>query len=55
MHLHAIQGIDKFYSDLKETYQKASLDIARNMKSMGFLAEQIQAVTGLSSETIAEL
>jgi len=31
------------------------LENARRMKSMGFLTEQIQAVTGLSPETIAQL
>jgi predicted transposase/invertase (TIGR01784 family) len=34
---------------------EASLDIAQKMKTMGFLAEQIQAVTGLSTETITQL
>jgi predicted transposase/invertase (TIGR01784 family) len=34
---------------------EASLDIARKMKTMDFLAEQIQAVTGLSTETISQL
>jgi len=28
---------------------------AKKMKTMGFLTEQIQAVTGLSTETIAQL
>jgi predicted transposase YdaD len=35
--------------------EEASLDIARKMKTMGFLIEQIQAVTGLSIETITQL
>jgi len=35
--------------------KEASLDIARKMKTMGFSVEQIQAVTGLSAETITQL
>jgi len=31
------------------------LENAKKMKTMGFLSEQIQAVTGLSRETIAQL
>ena len=31
------------------------LENARRMKAMGLLSEQIQAVTGLSAETIAQL
>ena len=34
---------------------EANLENARKMKSMGFLTEQIQAVTDLSPEIIAEL
>jgi predicted transposase/invertase (TIGR01784 family) len=34
---------------------EANLENARKMKTMGFLAEQIQAVTGLSAEAIAQL
>jgi len=34
---------------------EANLESAQKMKSMGFLAEQIQAVTGLSPEIIARL
>jgi len=34
---------------------EANLENARKMKTMGFLAEQIQAVTGLSAETVAQL
>jgi predicted transposase/invertase (TIGR01784 family) len=34
---------------------EANLDNAQKMKTMGFLAEQIQAVTGLSIETITQL
>jgi len=34
---------------------EANLENARKMKTMGFLAEQIQAVTGLSMETVAQL
>jgi len=40
---------------LREGLNQASLDIARKMKEMGFLAEQIQAATGLSTETIIQL
>jgi len=38
-----------------EGRNEANLENARKMKSMGFLTEQIQAVTGLSTEIIAEL
>jgi len=38
-----------------EGRNEANLENARKMKSMGFLTEQIQAVTGLSPETIAQL
>jgi predicted transposase/invertase (TIGR01784 family) len=34
---------------------EASLDIARKMKTMDFVVEQIQAVTGLSTNTISQL
>jgi len=34
---------------------EANLENARKMKTMGFLTEQIQAVTDLSAETIAQL
>jgi len=37
---------------LREGRNEASLDIAQKMKGMGFPAEQIQAVTGLSIEQI---
>jgi len=40
---------------LAKGHDEASLDIAQKMKKMGFLAEQIQAVTGLSIETITQL
>ena len=40
---------------LIEGRNEANLENARKMKAMGFLAEQIQAVTGLSTETIAKL
>ena len=40
---------------LREGLSQASLDIAQKMKTMGFLAEQIQAATGLSTETIIQL
>ena len=35
--------------------QESTLEIAQKMKTMGFLAEQIQAVTGLPIETIEQL
>jgi hypothetical protein len=35
--------------------EKANLENARKMRTMGFLVEQIQAVTGLSTETITQL
>jgi len=38
-----------------EGRNEANLENARKMKSMGFLTEQIQAVTGLSSEIIVQL
>jgi len=38
-----------------EGRNEASLDIARKMKTMGFLTEQIQAATGLPIETITQL
>jgi predicted transposase/invertase (TIGR01784 family) len=38
-----------------EGRNEASLDIATKMKTMGFLSEQIQAVTGLSIETVTQL
>jgi len=38
-----------------EGRNEAILEIARKMKSMGLLIEQIQAVTGLSPETITQL
>jgi len=34
---------------------EANLENARKMKTMGFLTEQIQAVTGLSEEIIAQI
>jgi len=40
---------------LTEGRNEASLDIAQKMKAMGFLAEQIQAVTGLPIETIKQI
>jgi len=46
-------------SGMKDAERKgrneANLENARKMKEMGFLPEQIQAVTGLSPETIARL
>ena len=38
-----------------EGRSEASLEIAQKMKTMGFLAEQIQAATGLPIETITQL
>jgi predicted transposase/invertase (TIGR01784 family) len=38
-----------------EGRNEASLDIAQKMKTMGFLAEQIQAVTGLPIETVEQI
>jgi predicted transposase/invertase (TIGR01784 family) len=43
------------YRGISKGRSEADFDHARKMKAMGFLAEQIQAVTGLSSETIAQL
>jgi len=40
---------------LIEGRNEANLENARKMKEMGFLTEQIQAVTGLSMETITQL
>jgi len=40
---------------IREGRNEANLENARKMKTMGFLPEQIQAVTGLSPETIAQL
>jgi len=40
---------------LAKGLNKANLENARKMKTMGFLTEQIQAVTGLSAETIDQL
>ena len=37
---------------LREGLSQASLDIAQKMKTMGFLAEQIQAATGISEEEL---
>ncbi|WP_461255132.1 Rpn family recombination-promoting nuclease/putative transposase [Treponema sp. R80B11-R83G3] len=39
----------------REGRNEANLENARKMKTMGFLMEQIQAVTGLSPEAIAQL
>jgi len=38
-----------------EGHNKANLENAQKMKTMGFLAEQIQAVTGLPLETIERM
>jgi predicted transposase/invertase (TIGR01784 family) len=46
------RGVEK---GLKEGFAKANLENARKMRTMGFLVEQIQAVTGLSTETITQL
>jgi predicted transposase/invertase (TIGR01784 family) len=40
---------------LIEGRNEANLENAQKMKAMGFLMEQIQAVTGLSTDTIARL
>jgi predicted transposase/invertase (TIGR01784 family) len=40
---------------LMQGRNEANLENARKMKTMGFLAEQIQAVTGLSIETIEQM
>jgi len=49
------RGLAKGHDEgLTEGFTKASLDIAQKMKTMGFLAEQIQAVTGLPLETITQ-
>ena len=37
---------------MEKGMEKEKLEIARKMKKMGFLAEQIQAVTGLPAESI---
>ncbi|GBU29222.1 hypothetical protein R84B8_02786 [Treponema sp. R8-4-B8] len=39
----------------KKGRKEANLENTQKMKTMGFLTEQIQAVTGLSAETIAQL
>jgi len=38
-----------------EGHAEKALEIARKMKEMGFLAEQIQTVTGLPAESIEQL
>jgi predicted transposase/invertase (TIGR01784 family) len=49
-------GIHKAKKEgLKEGRTEATLENARRMKKMGFLTEQIQAVTELSTDTIAQL
>jgi len=40
---------------LVEGRNEANLENAQKMKAMGFLTEQIQAITGLSAEAIAQL
>jgi predicted transposase YdaD len=40
---------------LEEGFTKANMKNAEKMKAMGFSAEQIQAVTGLSSEAVTQL
>jgi len=40
---------------LSKGRNEEKLENAKKMKTMGFLSEQIQAVTGLSQETIAQL
>ncbi|MDR2702718.1 MAG: hypothetical protein LBB72_09840, partial [Spirochaetaceae bacterium] len=39
----------------REGRNEANLENARKMKVMGFLSEQIQAITGLPTETITQL
>jgi len=51
-----MEGLAKGHDEgLAEGFNKANMENARKMKTMGFLAEQIQAVTGLSIETITQL
>ena len=40
---------------LAEGFNKANFENAQKMKAMGFLMEQIQAVTGLPIETIERM
>jgi len=40
---------------LTQDRNEANMENAQKMKTMGFLAEQIQAVTGLSIETIKQM
>jgi predicted transposase/invertase (TIGR01784 family) len=50
------EGFTKGHDEgLAEGRNEANLENAQKMKTMGFLAEQIQAVTGLSIETITQL
>jgi len=50
------KGLEKgLKKGLAKGRDEANLENARKMKAMGFLAEQIQAVTGLSAEIIAQL
>jgi predicted transposase/invertase (TIGR01784 family) len=46
---------DAMHKSHAEGRNEASFDIARKMKIMGFLTEQIQAATGLPIETITQL
>ena len=50
------EGFTKGHDEgLTEGFNKANLENARKMKAMGFLTEQIQAVTGLPIETIEQI
>jgi predicted transposase/invertase (TIGR01784 family) len=50
------EGFTKGHDEgLSEGRNEANLENAQKMKAMGFLTEQIQAVTGLSIETITQL
>jgi len=46
------KGLEK---GMKKGRNEANMENAKKMKAMGFLTEQIQAVTGLSAEAIAQL
>jgi len=50
------EGLEKgLKKGLEKGRNEANLETARKMKSMGFLTEQIQAVTGLSVEIISRI
>jgi len=51
-----MEGLAKGHDEgLAEGLNKANLENAQKMKAMGFLVEQIQAVTGLPIETIEQI